>query len=59
MRLKQNDTFLGIFTIQKNNKIKVSKAQKLTHVNQFKTKWADINSREFSRVLNRAEYLIK
>ena len=59
MTLKPNQKFLGILTVQKDGKLKVSKAQRLTNVNQYKTTWQNTNSRELARVLNRAEYLIK
>lgn len=56
---QKNQTFLGILKVQTDGKIKVKKAQRLTNINQYKTKWTNIDSRNFGRFLNRAEFLIK
>ena len=58
-KLKTNQTYLGILTVQNDGKLKVVKAQQLNNVNQYKSTWQNTDSRRLARILNRAEYLIK
>ncbi len=59
MNIKQNQPFLGVFTIQKDGRIKVRHAQKYGPVNQYKSKWKDIPARETARFINRNRLVIK
>ena len=58
-KLKPNQTFLGIFTVQADGKLKVKTAKTLTAVNQYKTHWKITDSRDLARVINRSELVIK
>lgn len=58
-KLNKNQTFLGIFTVQPNGALKVEKAQRLTGINQHKSRWTKISARNFARGINNASLVIK
>jgi hypothetical protein len=58
-KLIPNNSFLGVFTVQKDGKIKMEKAKLYEKINQYKTHWKPINSRNAMRVINRSKLIIK
>jgi len=58
-KLNKNQTFMGIFTVQSDGKLRVDKAQRLTDINQYKTKWKDIPARKLARGINNSAIVIK
>jgi len=58
-KLNPNQIFLGIFMVQNDGKLKLTKARQLTSVNQFKAKWLQINARQLARNINKSELVIK
>jgi len=58
-KLIPNNSFLGVFTVQEDGRIKVEKAKLYEKVNQYKCKWTPINSRNYARFLNKSKLVIK
>lgn len=59
MKLNPNNKFFTLLEVQDNGMVKVRKAQRHYTVNQHKTKWQLISSRDFARALNQSELVIK
>ena len=59
MKLNRKTKYLALVEVLDNQEIKVTKAQKLTNLNQYARKWQPIDARNFSRALNKSNLVIK
>ena len=59
MKLTKNNKYLALVEVLDNQEVKVTKAQKLTNLNQYARKWQPIDARNFSRALNKSSLVIK
>jgi hypothetical protein len=58
-KLNKNSQYWAQISVTDDNKVKIKKAQQLVTLNQFSKKWKTIDSREFSRCINKSTFIIK
>ncbi len=56
--VKPGNKFFAELIVQKDNSLKIKKAQKYTKLNQYRNYWKSLDTREFSRFLNRSSLVI-
>lgn len=57
--LKSNQKYWAEFQVLPDGKLKIVKTNKLVKVNQHKTKWKQIDARDFSRAVDGRELVLR
>jgi hypothetical protein len=59
MQLKSNQKYWMLAEVQTDGRVKLQKSQKLVRLNQHKSHWQKVSSRDMARALNMSELIIK